>query len=180
MSSEAWAIVAATALGPVFAVAVSLWREAFREKRNRQLQVFRSLMATRRQPISSEHVNAINLVEVDFYKCTKVEAAWNIYKNHLNDNTKPEDQDWREKKEQLLAKLLYEIATVLDFNIPAIDLFKGGYAPRGWEHRDARALGALEFVHDLSVGSKFLPVVAFAAPPTQPAPPKTLDPDASP
>ena len=115
-------------------------------------------MATRRTPISNEHVNAINLVEVEFYKCQPVEVAWANYKNHLNDTSRPEDQQWREKKENLLAKLLSEIALVLGFKIPAIDIFKGGYAPGGWAVRDALGLNALEFVRDLSTGKKVLPL----------------------
>jgi hypothetical protein len=112
------------------------------------------------EPATSEDdpVNAINLVEVDFYNCRKVEAAWNSYKSHLNDSSKPEDEAWHETKERLLAKLLFEIAAVLGFKIPALDIFKGGYAPKGWAHRDLRAVGALEYVYELSQGTKSVPV----------------------
>ena len=89
ISSETWAIVAATGLGPIFAVGITLWREAVTEKYRRRFSVFRTLMATRKVPISPEHVNAVNLVEVDFYKCRAVEAAWLAYKDHLN--TGPDD-----------------------------------------------------------------------------------------
>jgi hypothetical protein len=83
-------------------------------------------------------VNAINLIEVDFYGCAAVEAEWKTYKNHLNDNSKPEDEAWRRTKEKLLSKILFEIAKVLKFDIPAIEIFEGGYAPGGWAHRDMR------------------------------------------
>jgi hypothetical protein len=130
-------------------------------------------MATRRMAISNEHVNAINLVEVEFYKCKSVEAAWVNYKNHLNDTNRPEDEAWREKKENLLAKLLAEIASVLGFKIPAIDIFKGGYAPGGWAARDALGLGALEFIRDLSMTKKTLPIWVAGPPvPPQDAPSK--------
>jgi len=66
ISQETWAIVAATFLGPIFAVSVSIWREAITAKYTRRLHVFRTLMSTRRVGISLDHVNAINLVEVDF------------------------------------------------------------------------------------------------------------------
>jgi hypothetical protein len=125
-------------------------------------------------PISNEHVSALNLVEVEFYECKTVEAAWENYKNHLNDTGRPEDEAWREKKENLLAKLLAEIASVLGFKIAAIDIFKGGYAPGGWAARDALGLSSLEFVRDLSMGRKLLPLwVANLAPnPNPPASPQ--------
>jgi len=47
ISQETWAIVAATFLGPIFAVSVSIWREAITAKYTRRLHVFRTLMSTR-------------------------------------------------------------------------------------------------------------------------------------
>ena len=102
ISSDTWAIVAATGLGPILAVLITLWRTEISSKYNRRLYVFRTLMATRKVGISPDHVNAINLIEVDYYGCRKVEAAWSEYKDHLNDNSKPEDEPWREKKERLV------------------------------------------------------------------------------
>ena len=173
ISQETWAIVAATGLGPIIAVAitigVTIWREGVTSKYNRRLYVFRTLMATRRLAISADHVNALNMVEVDFYKCPNVEKEWKGYKDHLN-KPPPEDDKWREDKEKLLANLLFEIAAVLHFNIPAMEIFKGGYAPGGWAHRDQRSTGALEYIHELSAGTKQLPIWLHAATPVQPAP----------
>lgn len=168
MSGETWAIVAATALGPVFAVMISFWRDDRKERRNRRLEVFKTLMATRQIPISNDHVTAINLVEVEFYKCHGVETAWKYYKDHLH--TGPEDAAWRDRKENLLAKLLTEIASVLGFKIAAIDIFKGGYAPQGWASRDTLTLSVQQFIRDLSLGKKVLPVrVAPNPPPPNPS-----------
>jgi hypothetical protein len=166
--SQTWAIVAATGLGPIFAVLISIWREHANSKSGRRLHVFRTLMATRRVAISLEHVNALNLVEVDFYKCRNVEGAWREYKNHLYSGG-PEDAAWTEKKEKLLAKLLFEIAAVLGFKIPAIDIFQGGYAPRGWFDRERLAVGALEYLRQLSTRENSFPIWVHGGT-TQPQP----------
>jgi hypothetical protein len=169
ITADTWAIVAATGLGPVLAVGLTLaftyWREteAVKTKNeakiyDRRLNVFRTLMSTRRAVISPEHVSAINLVEVDFYKCKEVEAAWKSYKEQLDKNEKPEDDLWRRERDKRLSKLLYEIAIVLGFDIPAIEIFEGGYAPGGWAFRDGRYIGMLEFINDLSEGKKHIPV----------------------
>jgi hypothetical protein len=170
ISSDTWAIVAATGLGPIIAILITLWRGAVTNKYQRRLHVFRTLMATRKIGISPDHVNALNLVEVDFYECQKVEEAWSDYKDHLNDISKPEDDTWREKKEKLLAKLLYEIAAVLRFKLPAIDIFKGGYAPSGWAHRDMRYMGAYEYIYELSQGKKVVPIWLTGITQQQPPP----------
>ncbi len=57
-----------------------------------------------------------------------------------------------------------------------MDIFKGGYAPKSWAHRDSRYTGALEYVYELSQGTKPLPIwVCGAATPKQP--PVTRAPD---
>jgi hypothetical protein len=157
ISADTWAIVLATAAGPIGAVALSLWREARSAARTRRLHVFRTLMSTRRLGISQEHVNALNLVEVDFYKCRKVQEEWRAYKDHMFAGG-PEDEAWQEKKERLLANLLYQMARRLRFNIPALEIFKGGYAPKGWLHLDLRRLATLEYVYDLAQGTRAVPI----------------------
>ena len=167
ISGDTWAIVAATGLGPIFAVLITFWRDARNSLRTRRLWVFRTLMATRRVNISPEHVNALNLVEVDFYACEMVQKHWKIYKDHLF-FTGEEDDAWREKKEQLLANLLFEMAAALRFNIPAMEIFKGGYAPKGWQHRESRQIEAMEYIYELSTGSKIVPIWVRGVTPMQP------------
>lgn len=123
-----------------------------------------ALMATRKLAISNEHVNAVNLIEVDFYKCPSVDAAWNTYKNHLNDRSKPEDDAWRDKRDNLLARLLCEMGKVLKFEMPAIEIFQSGYAPEGWVYRDTRAGAIAEYIVALSTGKAVLPMNVLGFP----------------
>jgi hypothetical protein len=170
----AWAIVFATLFGPIFAVLISLWRERRTALYNRRLQVFRTLMATRKVGVSAEHVTALNMVEVDFYKCATVESAWQHYKTHLDvhTDTPAADAAWMEERETRLAKLLCAIGAVLDFKIPAIEIFKGGYAPKGWMIREGRQMAALEYLNALSSGTKAVPVEITSPP----APKKASEP----
>jgi hypothetical protein len=64
----------------------------------------------------------------------------------------------------LLAKLLFEIAAILKFKIAAIEIFKGGYAPDGWIHRDNLQLSALSFFSDLSDGRRVMPIQIILPP----------------
>ena len=52
MSNDTWAIVIATFMGPIFAVWISLWREARTDRQNRRFYIFRTLMATRKIAMS--------------------------------------------------------------------------------------------------------------------------------
>ncbi|MFM0035972.1 DUF6680 family protein [Paraburkholderia strydomiana] len=179
MNPDTWAIVAATFLGPIFAVGLTLWRESASRKYQRRLHVFRTLMATRKQGILPDHVNALNLVEVDFYKCKEVERAWKSYLDHLNNSGRPEDDAWRKIRDERLAELLFQIGVVLKIEIPALDIYKGGYAPMGWAHKDARSNEVLDYFHDMAAGTKVFPIwlkgvtppdqQGVAPPPVQPA-----------
>jgi hypothetical protein len=74
-----WAILAATFLGPAFAVLVTRIVDARRELSSRQLHVFRTLMATRRAQLTAEHVTALNLIEIDFQGKKEVLQSWKAY-----------------------------------------------------------------------------------------------------
>jgi hypothetical protein len=179
ITADTWAVVAATGLGPVLAVALTLgftyWRETSGAKNNRRLHDFRILMATRKIGISPDHVNALNLIEVDYYKKDRVILAWKAYIAYLN-GKEEENEAWHKERNKLLAKLLFEMASVLGFSIQAIDIFEGGYAPSGWQHRDQRYTGMLEYFHDLSEGTKIVPIWLRGVTPQQPQEPPSVGP----
>lgn len=92
-----WAVVTATLMGPILAVLVTRWVDRLREDHNRKQWIFRTLMATRdtNLPISMEHVQALQMIEVEFRKTKKKEKAvvdaWKLYQQHLNTAYPPGD-----------------------------------------------------------------------------------------
>jgi hypothetical protein len=60
-----WVMVAAVLLAPLTSGLV-LWRlQLWREKRERKVWIFRTLMATRAERLSLHHVQALNLIELE-------------------------------------------------------------------------------------------------------------------
>jgi len=113
-----------------------------------------------------------NLIEVEFYGCKQVETARSAYLKFLNDGTRVEDAAWRDEKERLLAKVLSEMGKVIGINIDTLDIFKGGYVPKGWEHRTNRQNVAMEYINDLYEGRRIVPVAIIPPPkPPEPQPP---------
>ncbi|WP_233863725.1 DUF6680 family protein [Paraburkholderia adhaesiva] len=162
MNVDTWAVVLATFFGPITALLMTRWRDGIAAKYNRRMFVFRALMATRKLGISPDHVNALNLIEVDFYKCEEVEKAWKTYLDHLNtrfpQDDEPAAQVWGKTKERRLAQLLFQISKVLKFDMSELDLFEGGYAPEGWAHRDSLSNDVLEYFRAMSRGKKEFPL----------------------
>ena len=88
--------------GPVLAVQAQKWIENVREKKNRKLHIFRTLMATRAAKVSAEHVRVLNMIDIKFYDDSKVKEAWKEYLDHLNDsNYQYGPEKWVEKTEEL-------------------------------------------------------------------------------
>lgn len=127
-----WAILAATFLGPIFAVLTTRFIDRKREIRNRQLYIFRTLMATRRAQLTAEHVTALNLIEIDFHGKTRVLQAWKGYFENLCTDPKDEHKFQRAVADRpsLLTKLLHEIASVVGYRIEQLDIMAGGYTPQ--------------------------------------------------
>jgi hypothetical protein len=120
MNIDTWAVVLATAAGPIGAVLITFWRERRASLRSRRLQIFRTLMATRQIPISSEHVNSLNLIEVDFYGCKNVQKEWIAYKSHLFSLAPGvvEDDAWRDKRNVFLLTCFVKWRGHFDITFP--------------------------------------------------------------
>jgi hypothetical protein len=77
--------IIAIIVGPIAAVAVTLWHESRKEKRQTQLWLFLTLVAYRQSsPPALEWVNALNQIDVVFYNVPEVIKAWREYYDALN------------------------------------------------------------------------------------------------
>jgi|SRR5690625_93792 len=89
MESSDWIAVAAILLAPLVALQLSVWLEKYREKRRLRLAIFKDLMATRATRLAPDHVQALNMIDVEFYgtdkKSTAVLRAWKAYLDHLGE-----------------------------------------------------------------------------------------------
>ena len=67
MTISDWLVILAIIIAPILAVQVQKIIESRRSKRERKLQVFKALMATRATPLSPIHVEALNMIDIEFY-----------------------------------------------------------------------------------------------------------------
>ena len=128
-------------VGPIFAVITSQLIDHLREKRSRRMEIFRTLMRTRKMPIHHEHVGGLNLVEVEFQKRKLVINPWKEYINCLgHENNPPKSEaEWGELqkiRDKNLTKLIHQIAKELNLDVEQLDILEGNYLPRGWNEED--------------------------------------------
>lgn len=132
MKLSDWIMVFAVLLGPIIAVQLTRYLDKKNEERQRKLDLFRTLMATRAYSISWEHVNALNRIDVEFDRnITKEKAvldAWKSYLDLLNDKTLTTEQ-WNVRRVDLFVDLLHCVAKVLNYEFDKTHIKNSAYSP---------------------------------------------------
>lgn len=139
MTISDWLVIFAILIAPILAIQIQKFIEARKEARGRKMQIFRALMATRATPLYPAHVEALNMIDIEFYKSTKVVETWKLlHDNFTNYPKDPKAKDYEtklsscsEKSNDLLTDLLYEMSKVLGYSFDKVLLKRGCYIPKG-------------------------------------------------
>ena len=139
-----WLMILATVLGPILAVQAQKYLERIRDHNGRKLQIFRSLMATRAERLSPEHVRSLNMIDLTFYgrrfpffmwQTTTEKAvvtAWKSYHSQLSDVPPTSDAEaavFYGNREPLFVGLLESMAKDMQYPVDTVQLRKGAYSP---------------------------------------------------
>ena len=172
-----WLTLAALIIAPIAsaigAVVVTRFTDARTARKKRRLDVFKVLMRTRSTRLNSDHVGALNLIEIEFYKEQKVLDALERYFQHLNNRNSAAD-GWLQTSEHLFTKLLSEMARSLGYQIEQLQILTGGYAPQGWIESENRQTEIQRKTLALLEGKISLPITAGSN--TSPAAPAVFTP----
>jgi len=179
MTLNEFVTIIALVAGPAVAVVITRYLDDQRAYKARRMDVFRTLMRTRRAALSADHIGALNLVEIEFADEPPVLEAWKNLFQHFGspqgrrENEKIEgvtDQNEiktrnegfgtriGEERQRLLAKLLHAMAKVLGFKIEQLEIFEGGYTPQFWANIESEQEIIRKFVVDLAHGNTVVPM----------------------
>ena len=150
------------------AIGVWLTRLDFdrRDRKSRRLNVFRSLMSTRRTFLSPDHVKALNLVEIEFHGEAKVLEAYRdlfkFFEHGISRNPGENDGEHGRRRievhSNLLSKLLAEMSSSLGYRHDQFSLLRGGYSPELHGQIEMEQSIIRQFATDLALGKKVVPV----------------------
>jgi hypothetical protein len=124
---------------PIIALQIQKYIEGRKEIRERKMQIFRTLMATRATRLDVKHIEALNMIDIEFFKNKKITEAWkllldnfaNYPQNSNEENYKSKLSSCTEKSDVLFVDLLSEIAKSLDYKFDKVHLKRNIYIPKG-------------------------------------------------
>ncbi|MCJ7646059.1 hypothetical protein MUO65_04030, partial [bacterium] len=154
-------------IAPFLAVFAQKQIELWRERRARKLLVFKMLMATRARVLSPEHVQALNMIELEFTNSSDkaVLTAWKEYHDHLNsypregENQKERAAVWNQETEKLLAALLGQMGKSLGYDFDPVQIRRGAYSPEGHVITELELQLLRRMLLELLAGKGKIPVV---------------------
>ncbi|HEV2279870.1 MAG TPA: DUF6680 family protein, partial [Acidobacteriaceae bacterium] len=115
---------------------ITLWvqrrLESSKARRERREQIFKALWVNRRRQFYIARVDALNMIDVEFYGERKVVDAWEDLRSHYFRQEHPglnNDQIFAEREEKF-ATLLYEISQVLGYAFGRTQIRDNIYRPQ--------------------------------------------------
>jgi hypothetical protein len=125
--------IVAILISPITALWLQKKAENYNEEKQRKLGIFKTLLATRANTVIPEHVQALNMIDIEFYKQKEITDCWNIYRDHLNsyphNADKSAGEHWEEKRVDFLTDILYSMSKFFGYNFDKVILKKGAYSP---------------------------------------------------
>jgi hypothetical protein len=117
--------------GPIAAVQATFYIERRRQADDRRRGIFRTLMSTRANITSIEHVQSLNAIDIEFADSGKkgeaILSAWRTYRDHLN--TPAAASGWADKRADLLTDLLHNMALFFNYKFDDVYIKRSVYIP---------------------------------------------------
>lgn len=163
-------MILAVFLGPIVAVRITRYIDDRKEKRERQLNIFRVLMATRAATLSPGHIEALNLIDVEFEtrvkKNKKILSAWRAYLNHVGDRNFPQET-WYSRRTELLIKILHEMSIVLNYDFDETQIKTSVYSPEAHGEMEDDQTAIRRGLRNVVEGKTVIPMYVVNLPDTQ-------------
>jgi hypothetical protein len=148
--------------GPIIAVRLTRYLDERREIRDRKLQIFKTLMATRAYAVSWVHVEALNRIDLEFDKGNKEERAvldaWKEYHDLLMSGDRMPLEQWSIRRVDLLVELLHKMALVLKYDFDKTHIKNSSYAPRAHGDIEMQQETLRRATIELLEGKRALPI----------------------
>ena len=172
MLAKDWVTVAAIIVGPILAIQIQKLLDKISEKKKRRVAIFKTLMSTRAARLNKEHVEALNMIDIEFYghmyfglkyqtkKEKAVTNSWKNYNDHLNNQASYDKiESWLNAGFELFTKLLYQMSKALGYDFDDVQLKRDCYRPAAHTNIENAQLEVLNGMADLMKLRRPFPIV---------------------
>ncbi|MBT9331483.1 DUF6680 family protein [Paracidobacterium acidisoli] len=124
--------ILALIIGPIMALAIQRELDKRREKDKRQREVFRAIWATRQFParLNYRHVEALNMIGLEFEDDSQVIEAWKEYLDYLNrKEPATEKQQFYNERNAKFNALIFALSRSLRYKFTRLEIEKLAYSP---------------------------------------------------
>lgn len=158
MKLSEWLTIIAIIVGPIAAWLLSHFITLSKEERERKMNIFRTLMATRSPYLRFrlEHVGVLNTIPVEFDGNEKLLKAWDAYLFEMNSHDNNEEL-WRRREERFF-DLLYEISKTIGYKHDKEFLKNTTYAPSGYGDELEDWLKVRKWLAEIADKKRSLPI----------------------
>ena len=143
--------LAGVIVGPITAVAISLWAEHRRRQREARTTILKMLLNTRGMPSDAAWSIAINMIPIEFNGHKAVVQAWRDYIECVR--YRPTDENRSAHDGNLNAKqttLIHKIMVALGIGLSESDIQTESYIAEGYLRRDNLYLDSLAATRDIA------------------------------
>lgn len=128
-------------------------------------------MATRAARLSPQHIEALNLIDIEFPSINKqfkrVRSAWKAYFSHLGEKLPDDGQVqavYFAKRHELFTDMLYEMGTALDYDFDKTQISKDVYSTVFHENLEADVQTIRTKLVEILTGKAALPMAVIQFP----------------
>jgi hypothetical protein len=161
MTIADWLMIMAVLFGPIVSVRLTRYLDNKKEIRERKLNIFKTLMATRAYAVSWDHVMTLNKIDLEFDKKNKKEKAvieaWKEYLDLLGSKD-ISGEAWDIKRADLLIELLHKMAQVLDYDFDKTHIKNSSYSPLAHGKLENEQSAMRQGVIEILEGKRVLPM----------------------
>ena len=134
MTNILWWTAAINAAAVLTAPAIALWaqRKMDRDRaaQERKQAIFKALWVNRKRPFYLARIDALNMVDIEFYKNKQVRDAWrNLFAHYSNPHPGLNDELLGQQREELFTALLAEMGKVVGYEFGTAEIRDNSYVP---------------------------------------------------
>ena len=160
-AGQFWIYTISVLLAPLIALQVSEILQKRKEARSRRLWIFKTLMATRASRLNFEHVQALNMIDIEFHgngaKDKAVLESWKAYLNHFNTRgLSPEN--WVTRGDDLFIDLLHAMSRRLGYGFEKTAIRSTSYFPEAHGRLEADQAAIRAGLAEVLQGKRAIPI----------------------